>query len=157
MGAESDYRWVRTEDMNKYPWEVAWLSYLPIPPTQEDWQKEELYIENNENIIIQLLKQIDGVKFLKNENCEYKFEIDEELANMLIDECRMLIIRLINLDHEDEEKDIGMRIAHLFYNEYYEWDGELAEELCRALRILKNIRRLLKEHDGWSLVVEMMW
>ena len=42
-------------------------------------------------------------------------------------------------------------------NFYYEWNGELAEDLCRTLRILKHAKEKVLKHKRLSLIIELEW
>lgn len=152
MGADSDYRWIKTNEIGNYDWSNGWIRQMDLPEAPCEYYEDTPAFENLECFILGLLEEINADFLLKNDY-DYVFDCNIAIIDKMIEKCKSLIHEL--LDTDDHERE--MEIAHIFYNEYYEWDGELAEDLCRLLRILKHAKEDVLKHEGWSLIVELEW
>lgn len=155
MSAESHYRWVRTENIGKYDWSEGWIDGVELPEAPEELWEDEANFENLEGLVVGLLKEGD-CSLLCDKGWDYVFDCNMLNIDRMIEKCKSLIRELIEIEG-DAVQGRGMEIARIFYNEYYEWDGELAENLCMTLRHLKETKEALQKHEDWSLIVELVW
>ena len=155
MGADCDYRWVKTDDIGKYNWSDGWIRQMYLPDVPIEFWEDIPGFENLECFIVGLLDEMK-IECLLNNGTDFVFDCNINTIDVMIAKCREFIHELVDLD-SDGDKKRGMEIAHVFYNEYYEWNGELAENLCRTLMALKNERENLLKHAGWSLIVEILY
>lgn len=157
MGAENHFRWVKTEKVEKYDWSEGWIEQMNLPEVPEELNKDTPSFDNIEHLILGLFKRAKET-FLFNNDDDYVFDCNDGTIHNMISLCRLFIHDLIDMnDTPDKSTRNGMAIAHFFYNDYYEWDGELAEDLCRTLRYLKHVRQCLKKHKGFSLICEIAY
>lgn len=154
MGADCNYRWVKTIDIGKYDWSNGWIRLMKLPEVPIELWDDTPGFEDLECFILGLLEGEQGI-FLSSDKGDFVFNCNISIIDKMIEKCRRLIHELIDLN--DDEYKRGMEIAHIFYNEYYEWDGELAEKLCRTLMQLKEARGFIQKHPSWSLIVEIAY
>ena len=156
MGADSYFRWVKTDEVEKYDWTNGGIYQMNLPEVPEELNEDTPSFDNIEHLILGLLRRANA-GFLFSNNYDYVFDLGKSIDNM-IRLCRLYIHELIWMnDTYDKPTNNGMKIAHFFYNDQYEWDGELAEDLCRTLRHLKYAKEKVLKHEGWSLIVELEW
>lgn len=152
MSADADYRWIKTDEIGNHDWSEGGIAYMDLPEVPCEYDEDTPGFENIEALVVGLLKETRSTVLLDN-GCDYVFDCNVKTLDGMIEKCRSLIHELVDTDNHERE----MEIAHIFYNECYEWNGELAEDLCRTLRMLKFTKESILKHEGWSLIVELAW
>lgn len=148
MGATSYIYLVPSDKIPKDNWpnqalaDISSYNVLPENPflAMDNVEDEigSLVIDYGENILF-----VDGPELI--------FELNKSNIGILITRCKSLIMDAIAIETDDEGKKsiVGKVLNH--------WDEDVPLSLTFLLRTLRDAKKELMQHDGYSLVIRIAY